>query len=193
VEKGFLRGNAGRVDRHYWVIANPLCEVGGEIRLPTGRTIRLDGLGYHDHRYGTGPIGPGVRRWLCGRVLQDNQAVAFQITTPSQPDQVDEAHVFKADHSAAGAIAAPRITWGSDRFTAWGLSYPTAVDIGRTLILRQPRLLDCSPFCMRLMYDAFVDGESASALCQIVYPHRLTWPILGRWIEKSITTDHSRE
>jgi hypothetical protein len=58
--------------------------------------------------------------------------------------------------------------------------------MGPALILRQPRILDSSPFCLRLRYDAFVDGEAARAFCRIVYPYRLGWPILGRFIERSI-------
>jgi len=185
-EKMFASANSGHPAHHCWVIANPLCEVGGEIRLPDGSTIRLNGSGYHDHLYGTGPLGAGLRRWMCGRVLQENQAVSFQIASATQPGGIDQAHLFVADRAGIGAIGVPRIAWGPERFTAWGLAYPTAVDLGPTLILRQPRVLDSSPFCLRLKYDAFVGGEAASAFCNIVYPHRLGWPILGRFIERSI-------
>lgn len=185
-EKIFLSRHPSYTDHQFWVIANPLCEVKGDIHLPGGRAIAINGIGYHDHLYGTGPLGSGLRRWMCGRVLQENRSVAFQIASPLDSEDQEQAHLFMADGVGAGAIATPRIAWGTDRFTRWGLSYPNGIDAGQTLILRQPRILESSPYSIRLVYDAFVDGEASSALCQIVYPYRAQWPVLGRLIEQSI-------
>jgi carotenoid 1,2-hydratase len=185
-EKMFKSGNLKHPAHHCWVISNPLCEVGGEIRLPRGSTIRISGLGYHDHLYGTAPLGAGLRRWMWGRVLLENQAVSFQIAMSIQPGEMDQSHLFMADRAAIGAIGIPRIVWTADRFSGWGLPYPTGVDMGPTLILRKPRILDSSSFCLRLRYDAYVDGEATGAFCRIVYPYRLGWPLLGRFIERSI-------
>jgi hypothetical protein len=52
--------------------------------------------------------------------------------------------------------------------------------------LREPRVLDSSAFGVRLEYNAFVDGEAATAFCRIVYPHRLSSRLLGWLIERSI-------
>jgi carotenoid 1,2-hydratase len=185
-EQIYLSRHPSYSDHHFWVIANPLCQVDGQITLPSGRTIELSGLGYHDHAYGTGPLAMGLRRWIFGRVLQENGAIAFQITTPRELDGVEQAHLFMADSAAAGTVATPPITWGADRFTRWGLSYPSGMDMGRTLILREPRVLDSSAFGVRLEYNAFVDGEAATAFCRIVYPHRLSSRLLGWLIERSI-------
>ncbi|MGH7175868.1 MAG: hypothetical protein ACREJC_00680, partial [Tepidisphaeraceae bacterium] len=47
---------------HHWVIANPVCDVAGTIRITGSDPIAFRGRGYHDHNYGTGPIGPGLKR-----------------------------------------------------------------------------------------------------------------------------------
>jgi hypothetical protein len=185
-EQIILSRHRSYTDHHFWIVANPLCEVGGEIRLPTGRTIPLSGVGYHDHLYGTGPLGSGLWRWMSGRVLQENKAIGFQISSPQEAEDPEQAHLFMADRSSAGAIAAARVTWGTDRLTRWGLAYPTGLEIDPALILRQPRVLESSAYSLRIVYDAFVDGEAACALCQLVYPQRLGWPVLGRLIERSI-------
>ena len=54
------------------------------------------------------------------------------------------------------------------------------------LSLGNPRLIDSSPFYLRLIYDATTRGKAGTAFCEVAYPHRLRWPILGRMIEMSI-------
>ena len=51
---------------HRWVLAQPLCEVEGGIRLG-GRNIGFHGLGYHDHYYGTAAVDPSLGQWMRGR------------------------------------------------------------------------------------------------------------------------------
>src|SRR5688572_20695367 len=57
---------------HRWILANPLCDVEGEIVLPGLQKTPFRGRGYHDHNFGTGPIGPGIKQWVRGRVLLDD-------------------------------------------------------------------------------------------------------------------------
>jgi hypothetical protein len=61
------------------------------------------------------------------------------------------------------------------------------------LQLVNPKVVDASPFYLRLAYDASLRGISATAFCEIAYPHRLRWPILGRMIEMSINTNKETE
>jgi hypothetical protein len=74
---------------HHWVLANPLCEVEGTIRCFTadapgeGLGIRFAGRGYHDHNYGTGPLGPGLKRWIWGRAAFDDAVHTFHYAVPS--------------------------------------------------------------------------------------------------------------
>jgi hypothetical protein len=72
------------------------------------------------------------------------------------------------------------------RQTALRLAYPEQLRMDDTLALRNPRLIDSSPFYLRLMYDAVARGKSGTAFCEVAYPHRLRWPVLGRMIEMSI-------
>ncbi len=55
------------------------------------------------------------------------------------------------------------------------------------LALREPRVVDASPFYLRVAYAAAVRGVPARAFCEVAYPHRLRWPVLGRMIEMSIS------
>ena len=48
-------------------------------------------------------------------------------------------------------------------------------------------MIDSSPFYLRIMYDASLRGtQCGRAFCEVAYPHRLRWPVLGRMIEMSI-------
>ena len=75
---------------------------------------------------------------------------------------------------------------GSPAQTALRLAYPNRLRMGEAMELRNPRLIDSSPFYLRLIYDATCRGKQGSAFCEVAYPHRLRWPILGRMIEMSI-------
>lgn len=175
--------------RHHWIVAHPLCDVDGEIQIPfkTGhRIVRLRGHGYRDHLYGSGPMGTTVRRWICGRILLPAQSLAFQLAQPIQPDVPVQAHVVIADDQGIRVAAAPLAAPGRPRRTRWGLSYPTALDVDMGLLLRRPRVIDSSPAYARLKYDAYVNGQLATAICQVVSPRRFGGPILGRLIERQI-------
>ncbi|HEX8911160.1 MAG TPA: hypothetical protein VF796_02290 [Humisphaera sp.] len=176
---------------HHWVIADPLCDVAGTIRLAdggAGRTIELRGRGYHDHNYGTAPIGPGLKRWVWGRAIAGDRMYTFHFARPRDAALPDEAHLIRADAAGRGevAVASTAVDWS--RRTALGLAYPAAIDFPPHLRLSNPRVVDSAPFYMRLVYDAELDGGThrGSAFCEVAYPHRLRWPVLGRMIEMSI-------
>ncbi len=181
----FARGWSGA--DHHWVLANPLCGATGSITIaggPTPAHLALDGRGYHDHNYGTGPIGPGLRRWVWGRVLvDDGHAVMFHLAQPDAGPH--ELHVVEADAFGLRDVqATAAVDWS--RWTATGLRYPAAVRAG-PLELRNPEVVDASPFYLRVAYTAAVRGVPGRAFCEVAYPHRLRWPVLGRMIEMSIT------
>ena len=60
------------------------------------------------------------------------------------------------------------------------------MNFGPDLLLRQPRVIDSSPFSIRVIYDAYVFGEQASALCDIQHPPRLAHPFFSPIIQRSI-------
>ena len=173
---------------HHWVLANPLCGVTGAVTISGGPEpvrLALDGRGYHDHNYGTGPIGPGLRRWMWGRVLvDDGHAVMFHLAQPLAG--ADELHVVEADPFGVRDVPAGPAAVDWSRATGTGLRYPAAVRAG-PLELRDPHVVDASPFYLRVAYAAAVRGVPGRAFCEVAYPHRLRWPVLGRMIEMSIS------
>ena len=175
---------------HHWVLANPLCDVAGTVRCgggAGGEAIDFTGRGYHDHNYGTGPIGPGLRRWVWGRVLFENRAVTFHHATPRDRSLSDETHVLEATAAAARGFATkPAVDWSMRSLASMNLAYPRSLEFGEILSLRNPRVVDAAPFYLRLIYDAVSRGERGRAFCEVAHPHRLRWPVLGRMIEMSI-------
>lgn len=190
-ERIFLSRQLSGAD-HHWVIANPLCNVEGTIQIFNGgganrsRTIAMRGRGYHDHNYGTGPIGPGLRQWIWGRILTDQAALTFHYARPDTPWLTNELHLVEATQSGNSELPVKRVSSSWDRKSALMLKYPSHLVLDDLLHLNNPRMLDSSPFYMRLTYDALVRGKKARAFCEVAYPHRLRWPILGRMIEMSI-------
>jgi hypothetical protein len=69
--------DACTVGAHHWVLQDPLCRVEGEISAGSDqvKASKLEGMGYHDYSYGSGPIGLDAR----GRVLGDDRFVAFRM------------------------------------------------------------------------------------------------------------------
>ena len=177
---------------HHWVIAAPLCEVAGTIRMTPNagaveELIPFGGRGYHDHNYGTGPLGPGLKRWMWGRILLTDGAYTFHVAEPRDSKLPMETHWIEAD--AAGIHERNDQVWtmqGSRR-TATGLHFPEQLQYGDLLTLFEPKILDASPFYIRLVYSTRLAGKpSIPAFCEIATPHRLRWPVLGRMIEMSI-------
>jgi carotenoid 1,2-hydratase len=176
---------------HHWVIAAPSCDVTGLVERSDANGTRLDriefnGRGYHDHNYGTAPIGRGLKRWIWGRVLDGDRAATFHLAVARDHSLPDEFHLVKADDTAIREIAAPapRTQW--NRHTLLGLAYPDSLQLADDLRLHSPRVIDSAPFYLRVVYRADFAGRECTALCEVAYPHRLRWPILGRMIEMSI-------
>jgi carotenoid 1,2-hydratase len=186
-ERTFLSRQITGAD-HHWVIADPLCDVTGivdwfDAESGQRRTIDFNGRGYHDHNYGTGPLGPGLKHWMWGRVLSEDRVQTFNFAQPADARLLDEVHLIESD--STGTLEVPISHADSDwsRKTRLKLAYPDHLRLDDRLELRNPRVIDSSPFYLRVMYDS---GTQGKAFCEIAYPHRLTWPVLGRMIEMSI-------
>ena len=95
----FSRELAGAV--HRWIIADPLCDVQGTIDIPGSSPIKFRGRGYHDHNFGTGPIGPGIKRWFRGRLLLDDRCIAFHFARPRDSKVQPEMHLIEIDSAGA--------------------------------------------------------------------------------------------
>ena len=156
---------------HHWIVAQPLCRVEGVVRV-TGRDggpreIPIAGRGYHDHHFGTGPLGMSVRRRLRGRVLAEDWVLAFQVVTTASPDQPDDVQLIQGDASGLRFIpvATRSIDWG--RRASRGVVYPATLALGDRLRLSNPRLLDSIHDRLRLEYDAEVEGAKRTAFCEV--------------------------
>jgi len=171
---------------HHWVIANPACRVSGAIDLPGGERIAFTGRGYHDHNYGSGPLGPGLSWWFWGRAIADDRVITFHYAVPKAASLQAESHVVIAD---AAGLAESQVspTFSAERQTAMLLRYPEEARWGDLLKISRPRVIDSAPFYLRLLYEAQVGAVRTTAFCELAYPHRLRWPILGRMIETSIS------
>ncbi|MFI5381920.1 MAG: hypothetical protein ACHRHE_21700 [Tepidisphaerales bacterium] len=202
-ERTFL-SQAMTGEQHRWVIANPLCDVQGSIRhsgsgvspldcearsrdgSATLNQIEFTGRGYHDHNYGTGPLGPGLARWIWGRVLLGDRVATFHYARPRDRRLGDEVHLIEADAAGIRDLPVARVTADWSQKTRLWLAYPAELRFDDILCLSNPRVIDSAPFYMRLVYEAAFKGQRGSALCEVAYPHRLLWPVLGRMIEMSI-------
>lgn len=201
MERRFLSRQMTGAD-HHWVIADPICDVRGTIDVGpsgsrpadgtsnggvVGRRWSFAGSGYHDHNYGTAPIGPGLKRWVWGRAIAEDRVYTFHFARGRDASLPDEMHLVRADAKGKTEVnvVTPQVDWS--RRTATGLAYPQAISFAPFLRLSSPRVVDSAPFYMRLIYDAELDGKvRTTAFCEVAYPHRLRWPVLGRMIEMSI-------
>jgi hypothetical protein len=190
LERDFLSRKMTGAD-HRWVMANPLCRVQGQVRLGT-RVIEFAGRGYHDHNFGSAPLGPGLRRWVRGRVLWEDAMVAFHYARPRRRRLGDELTLIQGD--AKGVREVPvtlsKTDWSGR--TALAVRYPTRLHLKMTgpaageIRLESPRVIQATAYQLRLTYEARFGQRTGQAFCEVGYPRRLTWPVVGRMIEKSI-------
>ncbi|MGA2443336.1 MAG: hypothetical protein ABSH08_20480 [Tepidisphaeraceae bacterium] len=163
---------------HYWLAARPLCQVRGEIRLGS-RTIALNGLGQQNQYYGTAPFACAASRWMRGAILFPRAAVTFLTAD-------DHAMVIMADEAGLRTIKNSPFTVKSTRHALRMSPYPSAIDFGGWLILRNGRVADSSPAQVQLLFDAYVDGEQSTAWVEIAYPKRLSGFLVRRRAERII-------
>ena len=185
LQKPFLSREMTGAD-HRWVLAAPHCRVSGTVDPGNGEPIQFDGLGYHDHNYGTAPLGPGLKRWVWGRVLREDSVIGFHVAEPKTRRLPPEPHLFRVDRDGVHELPAEEVAidW---RARSWnGLPHPWRLRFDWGLRLSAPKPIDVAPFYSRVVYRATVDLEPATAFCEIAHPHRLRWPVLGRMIEMSI-------
>jgi carotenoid 1,2-hydratase len=175
LQRGLLPGNAPGGE-HHWVVAQPLCRVEGFVRVTgTDRSpaeIPIAGRGYHDHHFGTGPLGISVDRRFWGRVLAEDRVFAFHVTQPTSPHLPDNVQLFEG--GAEGLRVIPLETWNIDwgRQVRRGVLYPGTIAFGERFRLSNPRLLDSNHDQLRLEYDADGEGAKRTAFCEVIHPQR---------------------
>ncbi|MEW6529959.1 MAG: lipocalin-like domain-containing protein [Thermodesulfobacteriota bacterium] len=69
-----------------WIVAVPRGEVQGTLRVD-GRTVDVEGLAYHDHNYGNGPMEKAFRGWYWGRLFDPTYTVVYGWVLPRDPSR----------------------------------------------------------------------------------------------------------
>jgi hypothetical protein len=142
-------------EKHYWIVAAPCCAVEGSVQVGGGRTVAFSGRGYHDHHFGTTPIGS----WMRGRIFGQAGVTAFYINGVGQaagPRRYPaEAHCLDSD--AEGVRDAATL------LRLEGNRCPTSIEFNSTGVrLSEPRVLDRSGTVGRVAYE--VSAEKAPGL-----------------------------
>ena len=161
---------------HFWIVAQPLCEVTGHVRL-AGATRQLDfhGRGYHDHRFGTAPFGLHVRRSMCGRARFDDRVVAFRIDD-CDGSEVPAALAVEADGAGVRELAVAQVarTWPGRAPSE--MESPREVRIGlegrEELRLHDARGIDYSVERQHVVFRAVMGTAVGRAVCEMEYHDR---------------------
>lgn len=183
-ELTFRSGERAELE-HRWALPEPLCDVEGTLSI-SGERATFSGRGYHDHRYGTGPIGFRCGRFVYGRAIYGDRVRAFQIfRSPSR--RADETLLVEADQSGVRpiAVSGDRGVW---KRTIWGLAYPTELRLSEfegdmphdRLKWVNGQILESTPFSARIAFAALDRVPPASAICNVIYPRRLQLPFIAR-------------
>jgi hypothetical protein len=157
---------------HRWIIANPLCDVSGTIRIANPgeapREIRFAGRGHHDHRYGSGPLGGGSQRWMWGRILGEDQAHFFQLANPRDKAHAPEFRLIVADPAGIREVkrdASPSPAWS--RKASGSIAYPDTIDLGQGWWLRSPTVVDSSATGAWIVYETSNLGRRGTGFCEV--------------------------
>jgi hypothetical protein len=175
----FPRGWSGA--DHRWVISNPLCEVTGEIRLDltAPSPLQFDGPGSHDHSFGLAPIGRGLNRWLRGHILMDNHTIFVHLARPT--NNAIDCQMIESEPMGTRVLSLEQVQLDWNGRTGMQLRYPEHIQ-GGPVQLHSPRVLRSTLHSVRLVYRASIRGNHGEAFCEIIYPHRLRWPIPARFV-----------
>ena len=151
---------------HRWIITDPLCDVQGSIAASADR-LDFSGVGYHDHQFGTGPLGSGLSWFIHGRVLLNDLTLTFCLGKSPNRKLPDESHLVEADAAGIRDRVAPATIVGGMFRSGWGAAYPRGLRFGDVMELERPRVIESKGSSARLIYDAKVEGGNGSALCHL--------------------------
>jgi hypothetical protein len=138
---------------HHWILSNPLLHLRGQVA-----GLNLDAFAIRDQRFGT--CLPNVPRWIDGAVFHHESALLFQATSTTS-------WIVEVTSSAIAVIDQP-LTINSYSRGPWRIPYPREINLAGRAMLANPRIIDQSPFRLRLLYG--------NAFCEITLPPRLASP-----------------
>jgi hypothetical protein len=141
---------------HHWVPRSPLCEVRGRVEIGP-RKINLMGLGQHNHYFGT---KPPESSWIRGGIVFPRASAIFHVMN-------DRPTVVIADETGFRRIESVPFSANWVRSLTHRKPRPASIQFGTWLILRNPRIGTASPSELQLFFDAYLDGEMATAWAEI--------------------------
>jgi len=151
------------------------------------REIDFRGRGYHDHRYGTGPLAATLRCWASGRVFLGDSTYAFHAARPLARGATDDVRLVRCATDGVRAVdeGSLRVTW--NRRSPLEQYYPAEITCDSRLRLTAPRVIDTNRSSVRLLYHASAHGgrEQGTAWCEVSYPTRNA-SFLRRWTRKGV-------
>ena len=179
-------------DLHRWAVAGGPCEVSGFVSASGGddgngrgvRDVDVSGRGFHDHAYGTGPLGLGMRHWMRGTLLLRDRALAFHLFEPAA--RGSPPHVRAVAVDAAGVRDLPARINGPLAFDvrSGAAAYPRELRIdvpgGAPLVLQKPRVLASDATHTRLIYTSAGGGFDGEVFCEAAATPKTAWPPAGR-------------
>lgn len=203
-----LRPQGRDGSHHHWVLAAPHGRMTGRIQQIAENEavalldLPLNAAGYHDHMYGQGPLGSGVRQFVWGHAVGDKWTVAWQRThmlgRPSFRSEV--ILLFEADRHPM-IIESPSVSSESIRTTRWLVHYAghstlhgsDAKGNSAELLLDQDQVVERSPFHVRLTGRAALTlagkgqyvGRGTTTVMQL---RRLRWPLVSDVVLMSIVS-----
>src|SRR5205085_709989 len=104
------------------------------------------------------------------------------LARPAEAALADEVHLVEADGTGVRQLDVGRRPVRFPTGLGGRLPYPSYVLAGDVLRLERPRVMDPTPFGLRLTYDALCRGRPGTAFCQAAAPDRFRWSVLGRAI-----------
>jgi hypothetical protein len=167
------------VPRHRWLLANPLCEVTAKIRCGgAAGEIEFQSTGYHDHAFGTEPLGLRSLRRVRGRILLEQRAIAFQLADSLNAQQPPEVWLVEVDVSGRRILQATQARCSWPAGVPSGNAEPDEIRLGTVdeqIILSDPRPLSSALASRWVSYSASVGKWIGRALCEVVdYPLKVS-------------------
>jgi hypothetical protein len=202
--------------QHRWLLACPSARVTGTITVTTKKgkqTIQLENaIGYHDHVWGSGPIGEGFHSRFATRVSWPDGAVVCDL--PMYGRYVQVAATFMLFHKTRppSVYRGDRVQLASPQLSAWMLPLPgemrwrevkDAVSVHQEATATVESLAHGSRglATVDVTYPAEEDADAAASarkgmrtvrglgITELDQYNRMDMPVISRLIERSLFTN----
>lgn len=193
-----------RGETHCWLPAAPSCQVSGQIMLrehanPGAERLRFEGLGYHDHNWGTLPFDARIKDWYWGRAsLGTRESVLLYHVRYRNAAPVSHLLRFTEGrltlHDPAAQVRLERV-----RTNGFLVPYATRLKVQSgdvSAVFHLGTRLDSAPFYVRTLCTARVSqggrAEQGWGLAEYFKPRALGLPLVAS-ATKARIVDHSQD